>query len=298
MKERNCKIVRDLFPSYIDGLTNEETNLYIEDHLNNCEQCKEILENMQKELIQENTKKDSREVKYIKKYNKKLKILKIVLIGILAIFLLTYIRKMVILISLNNKISSYRTSVNYYIKSVNYCGDSLITIENYKKDDKYIMRLKDVSETNKIITTDYFNGETLNSYTELNINEEGQEAISRKGATLNKINDWFTPVFPNYIEIDHPITFLGMPLLSSITSEECNGKDCYRIVVYSSLNSTSASIYYIEKDTGLVIRIVGSSAILEGEEPPHDIVTDIQYKFDVVNDDDFSEPDISEYEIQ
>ena len=57
MKE--CKIIRDLFPSYIDGLTNEETNQYIEEHLNNCEHCKKILEDMKKELKLDTIQKDS-----------------------------------------------------------------------------------------------------------------------------------------------------------------------------------------------------------------------------------------------
>ena len=34
MKEINeCKIVQDLLPNYIENLTNEETNKYIEEHL-------------------------------------------------------------------------------------------------------------------------------------------------------------------------------------------------------------------------------------------------------------------------
>ena len=34
MKEkRECKIVQDLLPNYVDGLTNEETNKYIEEHI-------------------------------------------------------------------------------------------------------------------------------------------------------------------------------------------------------------------------------------------------------------------------
>ena len=38
MKEKkDCKIVQDLLPNYIEKLTNEETNNYIEDHLKECE---------------------------------------------------------------------------------------------------------------------------------------------------------------------------------------------------------------------------------------------------------------------
>ncbi|MDD2498630.1 MAG: zf-HC2 domain-containing protein, partial [Desulfitobacteriaceae bacterium] len=31
-----CEIIKDLLPSYIDGLTSSESNLQIEEHLNNC----------------------------------------------------------------------------------------------------------------------------------------------------------------------------------------------------------------------------------------------------------------------
>ena len=37
MKEkRDCKIVQDLLPNYIEKLTNDETNKYVEEHLKEC----------------------------------------------------------------------------------------------------------------------------------------------------------------------------------------------------------------------------------------------------------------------
>ena len=51
MKEKtNCKIVQDLLPNYIENLTNEETNRFIEEHLKECPECQKVLENMQKEI--------------------------------------------------------------------------------------------------------------------------------------------------------------------------------------------------------------------------------------------------------
>lgn len=88
MKERRyCKIVQDLLPNYIDGLTNEETNLFIEEHLKECNECTKILENMKQELTINRPSKDSKEVQYIKKYNEKLRILKLIIIIILIIAL-------------------------------------------------------------------------------------------------------------------------------------------------------------------------------------------------------------------
>lgn len=89
MKEkRNCKIVQDLLPNYIEKLTDEETNTYIEEHLKECSECEKMLENMQQELNINNPKRYSREVNYIKKYSKKLKILNFIIIIMLAVALI------------------------------------------------------------------------------------------------------------------------------------------------------------------------------------------------------------------
>ena len=70
MKEkRDCKIVQDLLPNYIENLTNEETNRFIEEHLKECPECQKVLENMQKEIKVSTTKRDDREVKCIINYN-------------------------------------------------------------------------------------------------------------------------------------------------------------------------------------------------------------------------------------
>lgn len=45
-----CGIIKDLFPSYIDGLTSKESDHMIEEHLENCAECREYLEAMKTEL--------------------------------------------------------------------------------------------------------------------------------------------------------------------------------------------------------------------------------------------------------
>ena len=79
-EKKDCKIIQDLLPNYIEELTNEETNKYIENHLNECSECKIVLENMQKELKSNMKNRDKREVDYIKKFRNKLKFLKLILV--------------------------------------------------------------------------------------------------------------------------------------------------------------------------------------------------------------------------
>lgn len=299
MKE--CKIICDLLPSYIDELTTEDTNQYIQQHLGNCRDCKQVLEEMKKDFKTNIIKKDTREVKYIKKYNMKMKILKFILLGILLIFLFSYIRKVIILVGLNNKSNEYTNSSNFYMKTINFtsAAEIMTTLENYKKDGKYIRKIKSLSESSKVSTTEYYNGENLNVYNEIELEKKDGEYVLRKTASLNSDKHViYEPIIPNVIDIRHPIRFIEMPIFSTISSEKCNGKDCYRIVLYS-FGDNDGTIYYIEKETGLLLRSIGVSSMyakVDGEQ--YDMITDYQYEFDVVTEEDFIEPDISEYDIE
>jgi len=41
-----CNIIQDLLPLYMEGIVSEDTDDFIEEHLNSCTMCKDILENM------------------------------------------------------------------------------------------------------------------------------------------------------------------------------------------------------------------------------------------------------------
>ena len=57
MNEKECKLVQDLLPNYIEKLTSEESSKIIDEHLKECTECKKILENMQKDLGLKSKKK-------------------------------------------------------------------------------------------------------------------------------------------------------------------------------------------------------------------------------------------------
>ena len=61
-----CEIIRDLLPSYVDGLTSEESNREIMAHVAECAPCKEILEQMQEE-VQEKAPKEKRKINPFRK---------------------------------------------------------------------------------------------------------------------------------------------------------------------------------------------------------------------------------------
>ncbi|MBO5448443.1 MAG: zf-HC2 domain-containing protein [Ruminococcus sp.] len=67
-----CETVRDLLPIYSDKLTSEATSADIEDHLTECEECREIFEAMQSDIpVKKADEKDKKQVKYLRKLNRR-----------------------------------------------------------------------------------------------------------------------------------------------------------------------------------------------------------------------------------
>ena len=73
---KNCNIIKDLLPSYIEKLTSIETSTFIEKHLEECNECKNIFNNMNQE-DKDNIEYDedilnSKDVKFFKNMNKRI----------------------------------------------------------------------------------------------------------------------------------------------------------------------------------------------------------------------------------
>ncbi len=87
MSKLSCEVIRDLFPSYIDGLTSEASNQEIEEHLQECEECRQLLTSMkdaEEAFAPEESEK--KEIDFLKK-NKKRNLM-IVLFSVLGALLL------------------------------------------------------------------------------------------------------------------------------------------------------------------------------------------------------------------
>lgn len=82
-----CELIRDLFPSYIDGLTSDVTNGAVEEHVAECENCKTILEAMREPSAEPMDSCDKKEIDFLKKTRSKMQkaIFGTVLISLLVI---------------------------------------------------------------------------------------------------------------------------------------------------------------------------------------------------------------------
>lgn len=71
-ENRDCKIVQDLLPNYIEKLTDEVTNEYIEEHIATCSECANALKAMTEDIHIEELDQD-REINYLKGIRKRVK---------------------------------------------------------------------------------------------------------------------------------------------------------------------------------------------------------------------------------
>lgn len=66
-KEIDCNIIRDLLPSYIDGILSDESKESVTDHLKTCKGCKEVYDSMTAEINVDKVPEVSNVKKYLKK---------------------------------------------------------------------------------------------------------------------------------------------------------------------------------------------------------------------------------------
>lgn len=273
---RDCKIIQDLLPSYIDKLTNEETNHFIEDHMAVCEECKQTLENMQKELTNHTNKRDNREVKYIKKYSHKMKMLKCILLIIILGYALLVGRRTFIMLSLSQKAKENRLNDNYYAKLYSYQGTSLTITESYHKGEDYLTTMTRFDQDKQINQiTFYKKGPEEICFTQWN----GQKYLQDMGTMVGG------QVLPVTYVSDGFFANLQYAFLVGIDSTYCNGRACYVI-------KGNSYERYIDKETGVAVRDIEKSS--KSIERQTDMVVDYEYQYNVVKEEDIVKPDITD----
>jgi hypothetical protein len=65
-----CEIIKDLLPLYVDGLTSEYSSKEIDNHLQECRDCKERFDDLQTNLGSDNQNNSEKEIDYLKKINR------------------------------------------------------------------------------------------------------------------------------------------------------------------------------------------------------------------------------------
>ncbi len=304
--KENCKIIKDLLPSYIDELTSEETKKYIETHLEECNECKDILENMKKGLEKEKKEVTNKSIKYAKKYNRKLKLLIILLVSIILIlFSCTFVRNAFLITSLSNKSEEFIDCNNYHIVWSSYTMNYATIHDVYYKDGKFIEYMYgyyyDYLDAELLGGTDgtwtrYYDG-VSDEYIQYWENENNEKIMK-----YNKIDELgifrkpsITPYGMGQVTLlkQNISLFIKECLLNRVTSEKCNNIDAYR---FSRIND-KANVLYVDKETGLTLR--SQSGVYTNQPNSYtDTFSDFKYEFGIVTEEDVTPPNFEEYKLQ
>ena len=252
--KKDCKIVEDLLPAYIDNLLSEESKTFVENHLKTCEACQKAYTEMTSEIQKEEIQ-NTENIKIIKKYKRKIKTLKVFVILAILILLATVFG-----------VVGFRYSVvkNALLRNINYdvCGN--FRIEEYEES----------IERYEYHTTTYFaeskmkkvKGNDVLEYWEGNdhyyINPENKTYFI-KNENIHE-NDCINipilvlPEMENLINENRtsPISILKFIFEPNITIQ----KEAFRAKEYYVIKDIQKGIkVYLDQDTFFAERIVESS---------------------------------------
>lgn len=304
MKEsKECKIIQDLLPNYIEKLTNKETNSYIEEHLEICVNCKNTYEKMKNEIQLENKKTgkklDKREVNFFKRYKNKLRVLKIIILIIILAFAISAVRKMYIVGDLYNKAEQIVKNTNYHREIASMSEGNFTKTEIWATDNKIKMILKKF-ENDKIEIREVYGtkkGRMENSDIDAYIINEYTTINGEKTAKLHhEVQISVALQNPFYVENKFQLFLYAIP--TSIKRTTFDGKECYYITNYKEPFSINEAGMYLDQETGLPISYAGYETEFTGSGLGRMPAAEYKYEFNTVTEEDFVEPDLSEYKVE
>ena len=284
-KEIECKVVEDLLFGYVDKTLNNESKKLVENHLKDCKDCKEKLNEILKENKQ-NEKIQQREIDYLKKIKNKSRI------------------KFIRISNIMGKAERSLKSQNYYCEKQENSGEDSVSVsKTYYKDGKYKITNEIYSDNGKeLISTEY--GEERSDERKI-VNEREKIVTVYKGDISETFNKEENVKFDRFPLEERKMVYanLGKAFLMSIESDSYDSNKEYYILRYKFDKRNTWEVW-LDKETGLVIREInrgGSVVYIPGTEivkKERDIIEKYKYDFGIVNDEDVSVPDFSGYKVE
>lgn len=214
------------------------------------------------------------------------KIIVAILVILLVIFAINTIRKVIIFNDLQEKISKYEKSENMYSK---IDSEKSITERFIKNDiDKLIIKYKDKPMT----VIQLKNGNECKNYTFF------EETKKVTVTDVNSMDALRVAKINNTIDTNSFIDKLIKCITSKVSTETIDGKEYYVIdgklsgsqLMLQNVISTKA---YIDRETGLTMKII---EITKENNNKKEYITNYEYNFDSITDDEISEPNTIGYE--
>ena len=205
-----------------------------------------------------------------------------ILVLIIVVLMLLYvIRNTIIVTKLQKNIKEYTSKTNFSIKVTNLTSEtSKMTVNYYKKDNKEAVILERNVDENSVKMSFYNNGERKDLFIETN---------DKKTVRVNTKNQLLGLNITDSLQTDNLWQTILYSSIARIKTENVNGKECYKVSNFYSpywMYGDNITEFYIEKDTGLLIKTVIDDEVAVRE-----------YSFDDVEDSAFVEPDIGLYTV-
>ena len=252
--KKECEIVQDLLFNYADDLLNPESKKLVESHLLECEECKDRLMQIKKDIKKSNNKENI-EIDYLKKVRIRSRI-KSIIMTLAIIFVIVFIYYFIKFIKVNDiirKSEEYAKSNNYYIERIELSNGVAFGNKTYYKDGKY----KEVCEiyTDEGVKKDIEIYGSKDSDERITINYNSNTALIETGIAaeiMNNGNKIKNEKDKNIFEI------IEKTFTTSITTDDYDiGKEYYVIRDYNNYNRFET---WINKETGLPIRKITKDA--------------------------------------
>lgn len=140
-----CEVVKDLLPSYIEGLTSEVSNQEIEKHLDGCEECTKLYNQMKVPI---ETPLETESLDYLKKVKQRTN--KKIITGVvsIALFFLVLIGIRVYLVGVDSQgVANYYTMMSNTME-----GDDVLVIQGELSNRSRIYKDKKISVEGDVAT--------------------------------------------------------------------------------------------------------------------------------------------------
>lgn len=304
-KEIECKVVEDLLFGYVDKTLNNESKKMVENHLKDCKDCKEKLN----EILEENKQNEKiqlKEIDYLKKIKteNRIKSILIVIGIIILILLLLYLIKFIRISNIMGKAEKNLKSQNYYCEKQENSGEDTVSVsKTYYKDGKYKRTNEIYSDNGKeLVSTEY--GEVGSDERKI-VNERDKIVTVYKGDISKILNKEESVKFDIFSLEERKMVYANLEkaFLMSVESDLYDSNKEYYILRYKFDKRNTWEVW-LDKETGLVIREINrdsSKLYFPGTDivkKESDIIEKYKYDFDIVNDEDVSEPDFVGYKVE
>ena len=267
-----CAIVRDLLPSYVDKLTEEETTLAVKEHLEHCPQCLHQYETMLEG--EENRDSDVKEIDFLKtvrKMNRK-KIIMAIVISIVIVLAMFSIK----LFLIGNEADS--DGVSFQMTPVNNADEMRVSFLNMDSanalKDLHVETINDVIEITgrKVLVSPIHPSEELAVTLNLSGMKEVRafgKTIWKNGVVIEEYTQWLWKNQVTYVgdapSVNNLISNMNLDALHTLEIQ--SGEEPYGVVIHFTEEISKNRREMLKDHACVILSLVGNLGEVSWDDP-------------------------------